>query len=369
MEKLVIVLFSTFLLTACSSNTEVVPPIHSGNQAQTFSSKANNSENYDIIAEQLISPWAVDFSKDAIYISERNGNVVKIKDGKQLRQQLHLSKPVKQEGEGGFLGFVLAPDYETSKQAYAYYMCKENDRLLNRIVLLQEKADAWDEVRLILDDIQGWFYHNGGRLAIGPDQHLYATIGDALEGDKAQDKNSLNGKILRMNLDGSIPADNPFPGSYVYTYGHRNPQGIAWDKRGNMYATEHGPSAEIRAHDEINFIKPGRNYGWPLVIGDETKDGLTPPLFHTGDYTLAPSGLAVTEKGELLIAGLQGEQLAKLVPGEHSIATILYHEGRLRDVKFHDGSVYVLTNNTDGRGTPKQGDDRLLRLKTLDNSK
>lgn len=201
----------------------------------------------------------------------------------------------------------------------------------------------------------------------------------------AQDLTSLAGKILRIHRDGSIPEDNPFPGSPVYSWGHRNPQGLAWHPvTGALFSSEHGPSA----HDELNRIEPGENYGWPLVKGDETRAApveaayrgtpvrrpLTPPLLHSGTTTWAPSGMTFVTHGpwagQLLVANLRGEQVLKL-EGEGSDfrevlrATALFPHrfGRIRDVvEGPDGSLYLLTHNRDGRGTPRPGDDRIIRL-------
>jgi glucose/arabinose dehydrogenase len=192
---------------------------------------------------------------------------------------------------------------------------------------------------------------------------LYITTGDSGKDTLAQDMKSNAGKILRMTLDGKVPADNPFPGSYVYSYGHRNSQGIAWDKQGRMFSSEHGPSGDPGGHDEINLIEKGRSYGWPTLIGDAKMEGMVSPLYHTGDTAIAPSGISLDAEGQLLIATLRGEKLYRYNPANNRLSTILEGEGRLRDVKLHNGSIYVITNNTDGRGEPAANDDRLLILK------
>lgn len=320
---------------------------------------------YEVVAEKLETPWAIALAQNAIYISERGGAVVKVQASRQTRQNVKLSKPVKAEGEGGFLGFALAPDFETSRQAFAYHTYEEGGERLNRIVLLRESADgkSWTEQRELLGGIPGAANHNGGRLAFGPDGYLYATTGDAQEETSAQDRASLAGKIVRIKRDGTIPADNPFPGSPVYSYGHRNPQGIAWDEAGVLYSSEHGPSGSPGGHDELNRITAGGNYGWPDIIGDERKEGMIAPLYHTGDDTLAPSGMAVDTSGSLLVTGLRGQSLVRFSTDASSHKTVVRTEGRLRDAAVKDGVVYVITNNTDGRGEPGNNDDRLLRLK------
>ncbi|MFC0213361.1 PQQ-dependent sugar dehydrogenase [Paenibacillus chartarius] len=315
-----------------------------------------------VAADQLHAPWAITFSGDTVYISEREGTIVRISGGEKVRQTIRLNKPLEVFGEGGFLGLVAAPDFAVSKTAYAYHTYKEAGKVQNRVVLLRETPAGWQEVKALLEGIPGGTIHDGGRLAIGPDRHLYVTTGDAGQDRLAQDRGSLAGKILRMTLDGGVPADNPFPGSYVYSYGHRNSQGIAWDKNGVMYSTEHGPSGNPGGHDELNRIEAGNNYGWPDIIGDAQKTGMIKPLYHTGNTAIAPSGMAIDAQDNIWIATLRGTKLIRYNTPSKQIDTVLEGEGRLRDVAIHKGVVYVITNNTDGRGQPAANDDRLLKL-------
>ncbi len=323
------------------------------------------TEPVEVLAEKLRVPWVIEFAGDVVYISEREGNIVQIEEGKLSRQSVKLTKSVLDRGEGGFLGFLLAPDFASTQQAYAYHTYQEDGRTLNRVVLLKQNGDSWEEVRPLLEGIPGASNHDGGRMAYGPDKLLYVTTGDAQERELAQDKNSLAGKILRLELDGGVPSDNPFPGSYVYSYGHRNPQGMAWTDEGVMLVTEHGPSGSPGGHDEINVIEPGGNYGWPAVYGDQTQSGMIPPVYHTGDPAIAPSGATMDEQNRLLIATLVGSALYRYDPATKNMAVVFEGEGRLRDVKIKDGRVYVITNNTDGRGNPGKTDDRLLILNNL----
>ncbi|WP_312875703.1 PQQ-dependent sugar dehydrogenase [Paenibacillus planticolens] len=348
---------SALLSTACTEKN------HSVHTTGTVDSQTNAARAYTILADKLHTPWSIQFDGDTIYVSEREGNIVKIKEGSVTRQKVRLHKPLKNQGEGGFLGLQLAPGFHESRQAYAYHTYEEGSKVLNRVVLLQEKNGAWEEIQSYLEGIPGAYTHNGGRLEIGPDQMLYITTGDAGNDKLAQDVQSIAGKILRMTLDGKVPKDNPFPGSYVYTYGHRNSQGIAWDKQGRMFNSEHGPSGNPGGHDEINMIEKGRNYGWPVIIGNSKKDGMISPLYQTGDTAIAPSGITMDAEGQLLIATLRGEKLYRYNPGTNLLTAKLEGEGRLRDVKVHNGNIYVVTNNTDGRGKPSAHDDRLLMLK------
>jgi glucose/arabinose dehydrogenase len=213
----------------------------------------------------------------------------------------------------------------------------------------------------IFDGIRGETIHDGGRIKFGPDGYLYITCGDSSISQLAQNLNSLNGKILRVKDDGSVPADNPFPGSPVYSYGHRNPEGLAWDNKGQLWETEHGSIA----HDEVNLIKPGRNYGWPVITGSETRAGMESPVIQSGQDTWAPSGLAFYER-KLYFAGLRGQSLFELTINGGTPSLKRYYNGsfgRLRDVVVGpDKLFYILTSNRDGRGYPSSDDDLIIRI-------
>jgi glucose/arabinose dehydrogenase len=352
-------MFIVLLLAACSGQST---PTLSSEPTQSTDPTTKPTGEFQVLAKKLQTPWSIDFNGEQIYISERVGTIVRIEGTTLTREQVKLNKAVKQGGEGGFLGFILAPDFATTKQAYAYHTYDDAGKTLNRVVLIQESKDEWKEVKVLLEGIPGSSNHNGGRLAIGPDKNLYITTGDSTKDVLAQDLNSLGGKMLRMTLDGKIPEGNPFANSYIYSYGHRNSQGIAWNSQGKMYGSEHGPSGSPGGHDEINRIEPGMNYGWPTIIGDEKHDGMVTPLYHTGDTAIAPSGISFDDKDQLLLATLRGQKLYKYDPQSNKLQAILENQGRLRDVKFHNGKTYVITNNTDGRGVPGKEDDRLLLL-------
>ncbi|GEN54945.1 PQQ-dependent sugar dehydrogenase [Halobacillus faecis] len=341
-----------FLITGCSD--------HSGDNKQEESPLP--AEGLEVIADNLEVPWSIEKREDTFYLTERSGNIVKIEDGEVQRQSVELEEEVSTASEAGLLGFVLAPDFSESNLAYAYYTYEDGEEQLNRIVTLRLEDRVWREEDLLLDQIPSGTYHHGGRLKIGPDEKLYATAGDASDPEIAQDLDSLGGKILRMNLDGSIPDDNPFAGSYVYSRGHRNPQGMTWLSDGTMYASEHGD----HANDEINLIEAGQNYGWPVIEGSEEQDGMVSPLFTSGDSsTWAPSGMDNFE-GILFVAALRGSAVLEfnLETGEYR--EVITGLGRIRDVQVKDNDLYFISNNTDGRGDPQENDDKLYRISLSD---
>jgi glucose/arabinose dehydrogenase len=312
----------------------------------------------EVLSSYLNVPWDIAKVDKSFYISERGGRIIFIdENGKKSVMPLKLKKDVSEFGEGGLLGFILHPDFKTNQIAFIYHTYQQSGKIFNRIVQVQKVGYEWVENKELLNGLPGARIHNGGRLEIGPDGKLYATVGDADFPDSAQNINVLSGKILRMNLDGTIPSDNPFKNSYVYSYGHRNPQGITWTETGDLFSAEHG----ARGFDEINQIKAGQNYGWPTVQGDETRAGLVPPIFHSGNSTWAPSGLTY-DKGKLYVAGLAGQQLRVFDLQTNQSYPLYKNVGRLRDLLVDNGIMYIITNNTDGRGIPDRDDDHLLRI-------
>lgn len=312
----------------------------------------------NVLAKKLQIPWSIEIRRNSFYITERPGMIVKITNGKKERKKLILTRPVHHEGEGGLLGMALAPSFNQTGNAFVYHTYQENGQTFNRVIKIRETCRRWVEKKVLLDKIPGSIIHNGGRIKIGPDQHLYVTTGDAGESAKAQDLNTLHGKILRMTLKGKVPSDNPFPNSYVYSYGHRNPQGLGWSRNGQLYSSEHGPAG----HDEINHIKKGKNYGWPIIIGDETMPNMVNPLYHSGTDTWAPSGLSVFGDA-IYVAGLSGQKILKFSLLTNKVETFFEGEGRLRDILIRGDNLYVITNNTDGRGVPRPRSDLLLKIK------
>jgi aldose sugar dehydrogenase len=326
------------------------------------------------VATGLDTPWELAFAPDgSIFVTERPGRLRVIENGRLRAEPVANVPDVAEAGEGGLLGMALAPDFATSGNLYLYHTYRDNGTK-NRVVryTLTDRAGArgLGGQQIIVADIPGAGTHNGGRIAFGPDGKLYVCNGDAANTALSQDRNSLAGKILRLEPDGKVPADNPTPGSPVYSYGHRNPQGLAWQPGTNqLYATEHGPSS----NDEVNRIVAGGNFGWPTITGTQTRDGMIAPLITSGSgNTWAPSGATFVAantfpqlRGSLLFAGLRSTTLWKLtVGGTPQLTPLLSDEyGRLRAVsEGPDGNIYVLTSSQDGRGRPTANDDRLLRL-------
>lgn len=305
--------------------------------------------------ENLNTPWALDFLPNGTMIFTQRGGKVSTWDGKSLIIVGNIS--VKAQGESGLLGLAVDPEFSKNNYIYVYYTGNNSNRI-SRFTLNQKLENE----TILVDKIPSASIHDGGRLKFGPDGKLYATTGDASQRDLAQDVNSLAGKILRLNKDGSVPDDNPF-NNYVWSYGHRNPQGITWNDNGIMYAAEHGQSR----NDEINIIVKGGNYGWLLEEGENLTGKYKNPLIFYTNFTLAPSGMAFFQ-GDLYVAGLRGNQLRQIVLDESgqnvvSEAELFTNLGRIRDVVVYDGYLYISTSNYDGRGVPKVGDDKIIRIK------
>jgi glucose/arabinose dehydrogenase len=319
-----------------------------------------------VVAAGLEAPWDLVFTPDGeALVSERDSSRLLSIDSSGNVEELQRL-PENGTGEGGLLGIALSPNYESDGYIYAYYTTDTDNRVTR--FLLGEDPEP------ILTGIPVLTYHNGGRIAFGPDGNLYVGTGDAGDTSNSQDLNSLGGKILRVTPDGDVPADNPFSNSPIYSYGHRNVQGLAWDEGGQLYATEFGQNR----YDEVNRIQPGGNYGWPAVEGEGG-------FFASGEYIdpiatwatseASPSGAAILKNGAIpqwegsfFMAALRGQRLYRLALDPSGTVTeqeelLSGQAGRLRHVvQAPDGSLWVLTSNRDGRGTPIATDDRILRL-------
>lgn len=333
------------------------------------------------VAENLEVPWSIVFtSPDRLIVSERPGRIRVIVDGVlRATPLLEIDEVVRAGGEVGLMGMVLHPDYQQNKLLYACYGYQSNGEIKNRVVMIRDTGDAAEIESTVFENIPSARNHAGCELGISPDRKLFVTVGDALQLDEAQNLDSLAGKVLRLNLDGSTPADNPFPDSPIFSYGHRNPQGLAWHPvTDELYATEHGPSVfdGPAGGDELNRLVPGGNYGWPIISHEASQEDMRTGLVV---YTpaVAPATAAfynhsriVGLENSLLFGGLRGEGLYRVVFADDDPDQVLLEEkitavevGRVRVVRVSpDGDIYIATSNRDGRGRVRDGDDVLYRI-------
>ncbi|MFI9625654.1 PQQ-dependent sugar dehydrogenase [Streptomyces sp. NPDC052042] len=322
------------------------------------------------LTEGLESPWGLAELPDGdLLVSSRDRGTITRIDAKSGKKTLIGTVPgVASGGEGGLLGIAVSPAYGSDHLVYAYFTTASD----NRIARMQYDEKGTTPGRLlgapdtILRGIPKGTVHNGGRIAFGPDRMLYAGTGDTGDGGLAQDKKSLAGKILRMTPDGQPLHGNPEADSVVYSYGHRNVQGLAWDEHKQLWASEFGQDT----WDELNRIVPGGNYGWPEAEGKSGKKGFIDPVAQWKPSEASPSGIAFA-KGSIWMAGLRGERLWRIPLSGKEDAELLAAPqaflkgkyGRLRTVLAAGGDkLWLVTNNTDKRGTPKPGDDRILVL-------
>ena len=349
-------------------------------EVRTFPTTSGAGLRVETFVSGLEVPWSMAFtSPQRLLVTERPGRIRVVERGVLRPNSLAVLGDVEAAGESGAMGMTLAPDYEKSRLLYIAYAYDAPGGTRVRVARFRDEGLALSSRTVIIEGIPAAQYHAGCRLRFGPDGKLYVTTGDATRGPIAQDLKSLGGKTLRLNADGSIPADNPFPGSPVYSLGHRNSQGLDWDpKSGLLFQTEHGPSGfdGPGGGDEVNLVEAGKNYGWPLIHHRQVREGLVSPLL---EYTpaVAPSGasfclggLLPSFGGDFFFATLRGERLirVRLEPADprrvhetEELFSGIY--GRLRDVvSGPDGALYVATSNRDGRGRPHPGDDRILRV-------
>lgn len=318
----------------------------------------------EVIATGLKIPWEIVPMPDGrILITERGGSVLLLEKG-----EIYSIAEVKHEGEGGLLGMTLSPNFKEDNLIYLYYTYMEDKKTYNKVSQFIFKEDTIEDEKVILDKIPGSKFHNGGRIKFGPDDKLYITTGDAQEKSLSQDIESLAGKILRINPDGTIPSDNPFPSSPVFALGIRNSQGLAWHPAtGDLFASDHGPSSR----DEVNLIESGGNYGWPNITCDQVDPKYINPITCYTDFTLAPSGIDFYPKESqdgfsLYVAGLRGNRIMRVLldkEGNFIKEESLFEDfGRVRTVVYYEDAIYIATNNTDGRGNPKKDDDKIIKI-------
>ncbi len=319
------------------------------------------------VAEGLKTPWGLAPLPDGgLLVSSRDdGTIVRVDEKTGRKTELGAVSGVSPAGEGGLLGIALSPGFASDHMIYAYFTSVSDNRIVR--VLYDDKKPAGEQLGApdtVFKGIPKGTVHNGGRIAFGPDGMLYAGTGEGGERGPAQDRKSLGGKILRLTPEGEPAPGNPFPGSPVYSYGHRNVQGLAWDDRQRLFASEFGQDT----WDELNAIKPGGDYGWPAAEGRSSDPAYQNPIaqWHTADAS--PSGIAYVN-GVIWMAGLKGQRLWRIpLKGTEAAATpqafLTGTYGRLRTVAWAGGDrLWLLTSNTDGRGRPRPGDDRVLEVR------
>ncbi|QYX77353.1 PQQ-dependent sugar dehydrogenase [Streptomyces akebiae] len=318
------------------------------------------------VAEDLDTPWGLaPLPEGGLLVSSRDEATISRIDEKSGRRiELGEVPGVAPAGEGGLMGIAVSPEYASDHMIYAYFTSESDNRIVR--MLYDPEKPAGEQLGApdtILRGIPKGTNHNGGRLAFGPDRMLYASTGERYEGPLAQDKDSLGGKILRMTPEGQPAPGNPFDDSVVYSYGHRNVQGLAWDPEQRLWASEFGQNT----WDELNHIRPGGNYGWPEVEGEGGESGYVDPVAVWSTEEASPSGIAIAE-GSVWMAGLRGQRLWRVpLDGTETAAEpqafLEGDYGRLRTVvAAGDDKLWLVTSETDGRGSPEEGDDKILEL-------
>ncbi|MEW2047173.1 PQQ-dependent sugar dehydrogenase [Streptomyces sp. NPDC005476] len=319
------------------------------------------------VAEGLNTPWGlVPLAEGGLLVASRDkGTITRVDTRTGKKTELGEVPGVSAAGEGGLLGLALSPDYASDRMVYAYFTSASDNRIVRMIYDPARPAgDQLGAPDTVFKGIPKGMIHNGGRIAFGPDRMLYVGTGESGDRGLAQDTKSLGGKILRLTPEGEPAPGNPFPDSAVYSYGHRNVQGLAWDAKQRLFAAEFGQNT----WDELNAIEPGADYGWPAAEGRTQDAKFRNPVaqWHTADAS--PSGIAYAE-GSVWMAGLRGQRLWR-VPLKGTAASadpqafLEGDYGRLRTVvSAGGGTLWVTTSNTDGRGDPKKGDDRILELR------
>lgn len=346
MKPLALVVAVVFL-AGCGDGTEPTPPATTAapSPATTEAPAELDFSAPETVVSGLEVPWEIAFVDETrMLVTERPGRV-RVIEGGRLREEPAATIAVLATGEAGLLGLAVRDGF-----AYVYYTAPGGNRV-SRFPLGDDFSFGDEEV--LLDGIPAAPFHDGGRIAFGPDDMLYVTTGDATVPESAADRGSLSGKILRLPPEGGEPE--------VWSFGHRDPQGLAWADDGTMYAAEHGPSGELGlcCHDEVNVVEQGVDYGWPEEVG--ASEGAGAPLAESGDETWAPAGAAWFD-GSLYVATLAGERLLRISP-EGQVETAFDGLGRLRIAAVGpDGCLYVGTSNRDGRGNPAAEDDRIVRF-------
>ena len=357
-------------------------------------SKTMPSFKVETVAENLEIVWSIVFAPDGrMFFTERPGRVRVIENGKLRAAPLFTIPDIELSGESGLMGMTLHPNFAENHLIYLAYAYQDAAKEQNvRVVRYRETGENLIAPQTIIEAIPASKYHAGTRLKFGPDGKLYITTGDATKQKRAQNLSSINGKTLRLNDDGTIPADNPFVNvkgarPEIWTYGHRNAQGMDWQPGTNlMFQTEHGPTIidgvslfKRTGGDEVNIVERGKNYGWDKISHSMTKSGMETPLIEFSPAIAPASGmfyrgdLFPALKNNFLFGALKGEMIVRLVLDGRRIVSrdklLEKKYGRIREVaESPDGSIYFSTSNRDGRGDAAANDDRILRITPAENA-
>ena len=365
------------LIVSCQS----APPGRGAGEEES-APMAQVSFRVETVVSGLQVPWSIVWTPDGrMLLTERNGRVRVVENGKLLTQPLFTVPDVEPSGESGLMGLTLHPQFARNRFLYLSYAFKGGSDQFVHVVRYREDGGSLTDRHVIIDNVPAAQYHAGCRMGFGPDGKLYITTGDATDRHLAQQPNSLAGKTLRLNDDGTIPADNPFVGQQnaraeIWSLGHRNSQGMDWQPGTNlMFQTEHGPSGfdGPGGGDEVNIVERGKNYGWPLIHHTATRAGLESPLLEYTPACAPASGMFYDGssfpqfRGNFFFGCLAGQRIIRVVlEGRRVVSQENLLEGkygRIRDIaEGPDGAIYFSTSNRDGRGSPASDDDRIIRL-------
>jgi len=375
-----LIIFPVFLVLACSH----APPGRGAGEVESSSSQAAQSPvsfRVETVVANLEVPWSIVWAPAGrMLFTERGGRIRVYQNGKLQTEPLFTIPDVAPSGEGGLMSLALHPQFAENHFIYVSYVYHTDNQYV-RVVRYREDGNSLVDRKVIIENIPAAQYHAGCRLRFGPDAKLYITTGDATKRELAQQLDSLAGKILRVNDDGTVPADNPFVGRKdarpeIWSFGHRNPQGIDFQPESNlMFETEHGPSGfdGPEGGDEVNIVEQGKNYGWPVVHHTQTRAGMESPLLEYTPACAPASGMFYRGaqfpqfRGNYFFGCLRGVRLIRVVLDgrrvvlQENLLTGKY--GRIRDVaEGPDGNLYFSTSNRDDRGSPAADDDRIIRL-------
>jgi aldose sugar dehydrogenase len=378
--KIIALLVFALFVAGCGSPPEGLAE----NEILTTGNGANGASQtkfrVETVASNLEVPWAFAFLPNGnLLFTERPGRVRLIENDKLREAPVYIVPDVEPSGESGLMDVSLHPNFTSNNFVYLAYAYNSDGKKV-RVVRYKFDGNTFTEPKTIIENIDAAQYHAGTRARFGPDGKLYITTGDATDRGLAQEMNSINGKTLRLNDDGTIPPDNPFVNQpnvrpEIWSVGHRNAQGLAWTADGAMFQTEHGPSGFDGAGggDEVNYVEKGKNYGWAEISHTETKEGLISPLL---EYTpaIAPASALIYRgkafpqfKGNLFFGNLRGENIIRVtlngikVTGQERLLENKF--GRIREVaESPEGYIYFSTSNRDGRGTAAKEDDRIMRI-------